>query len=220
MKHVAVDCETTGLSPSDGDRVIQIAAVELVNLKFTGRTFLSYVNPEGREIKYGSYQVHKISTDRLVDAPLYGQVHPALMEFIGDGQLVIQNKGFDLGFLRSEAARFGLQFPYDAIDTIDIARQKWPGAQVGLDALCKRLQIPKDAKSLTEFCRSISIDRDVQIKDRSEEHNALVDCLLLGQVYIAMMSETEFDLSRSSAGIKKPWPFAQQRLDIAPLNFG
>lgn len=218
LKHAVVDAETTGLQSADGDRIIQISAVEVVDLKITGRTFSTYVNPQGREIKLGSYQVHKISKEMVADAPLYSDVHPRLMDFVGDGQIVIQNKAFDLGFIRAECARFGLDFHHDAVDTIDLARQRWPGAQVGLDALLRRLQIPSNPRAIEALCRQVRLDREIEFVDRSTRHDALIDCLLTAQVFIALCSASEFDLAASSAVVRKPWPFALQCLDIPPLK--
>lgn len=215
--HWVTDTETTGLHAQDGDRIIQIAAVEVVNLKITGRTFLSFVNPQGREIKLGSYQVHKISKEMVATAPTYPEVHPRFMECVGNGQLVIQNKQFDLGFIRAECARAGLEFHHDAVDTIDLARQRSPGAQVGLDALLRRLQIPSDARSIEALCQEVRLDKAVEHVDRSVKHDALIGCLLTAQVFIALCSASEFDLATASAVVRKPWPFANQRHDISPL---
>ena len=217
-KHAVLDAETTGLNSADGDRIIQISAVEVVDLKITGRTFSTYVNPEGREIKLGSYQVHKISKEMVAHAPLYSEVHPRLMEFIGDGQLVIQNKAFDLGFIRAECGRVGIAFHHDAVDTIDLARQRWPGAQVGLDALLRRLQIPSSPKAIEALCREVGLDREIEFVDRSTRHDSTIDCLLTAQVFIALCSASEFDLSASNAVSRKPWPFANQNLNISPLR--
>ncbi|PZR95222.1 MAG: hypothetical protein DI537_05400 [Stutzerimonas stutzeri] len=218
LKHAVLDAETTGLHAADGDRIIQISAVEVIDLEITGRTFSTYVNPQGREIKLGSYQVHKISKEMVATAPLYSEVHPRLMGFIGDGQLVIQNKAFDLGFIRAECARFGLPFHHDAVDTIDLARQRWPGAQVGLDALLRRLQIPSHPRAIEALCREVQLDREIEFVDRSTRHDALIDCLLTAQVFTALCRASEFDLAASSAVIRKPWPFASQRLAITPLT--
>lgn len=215
--HWVTDSETTGLHSHDGDRIIQLAAVEVVDLKITGRTFLSFVNPQGREIKLGSYQVHKISKEMVANAPPYSEVHPRFMECLGNGQLVIQNKQFDLGFIRAECARAGLQFHHDAVDTIDLARQRWPGAQVGLDALLRRLQIPADARAIEALCREVRLDRKIEHVDRSVKHDALIDCLLTAQVFIALCSASEFDLATASAVVRKPWPFAKQRHHIPQL---
>ncbi|GHE73874.1 DNA polymerase III subunit epsilon [Camelimonas fluminis] len=217
MYHYALDTETTGLHHTDGDRIIEIAVVEICDHKLTGRSFHTLINPQGREIKYGSYNVHKISAEMLADAPTFGEIYPDLVEFFSPGQLVIHNKAFDLGFLAAEAKLCGVSFPFDAIDTIDLARQKWPGTQVGLDALCRRLNIPRDAASLTQLCADIRLDRAVEIHNRSERHSAIIDTLLLAQVYIAMVQTRELDLSSAHANAARPWPFRDQHLTAAPL---
>lgn len=217
MRHAIIDLETTGLHCADGDRVIQIAAVELVDLKITGRTFVSYVNPEGREIKLGSYQVHKISKDMVANAPKFKTVFPEFMSFIADAQLVIQNKQFDLGFLRAECARIEEAFHHDAVDTIDLARQRWPGAQVGLDALLRRMGIASDTRAIQALCDRVGLDRVIEVVDRSTKHDAVIDCLLTAEVFIGLCSASEFDLVSATSVVRKPWPFGAQRLDIQPL---
>lgn len=212
-----LDTETTGLQHADGDRIIEIAVVEMHNLKLTGRTFHSLINPQGREIKYGSYVVHKISADMLAGAPIFDDIYVELVEFIERGQLVIHNKAFDLGFLKAESMRFDVSFPFDAIDTIDLARQKWPGTQVGLDALCRRFNIPRDQASLQALCAEINIDRAVEIHSRTERHSALVDTLLLAQVYTAILQTNELALAHATGNGSKPWPFANQNLTAATL---
>lgn len=217
MRHAILDTETTGLSAADGDRIIQIAAVEMVDLKITGKTFVSYVNPQGREIKFGSYQVHKISKDMVANAPIFPAIFPAFMDFVGDAQLVIQNKHFDLGFIRAECARAGLEFHHDAVDTIDLARQRSPGAQVGLDALLRRHGIPSDVGSIRKLVQEVNLDRKIEVADRATKHDAVIDCLLTAQVFVALSSASEFDLVSSSSVARKPWPFGEQRHSIQPL---
>lgn len=215
--HYATDTETTGLSPADGDRIIEIAAVEIHNLEITGRIFHSMVNPGDREITYSSYNVHKISAEMVSAAPKFSDIYENFINFTSKGSFVIHNKQFDLGFLTAESERLGVSFPFGAIDTIDLARQKWPGTRVGLDALCRNLNIPRDEAGLRDVCARYGIDHPAAHVSRSERHSALVDAILLAQVFIAIKQTNELDLTHAGLRSQKPWPFADQKISIKPL---
>jgi DNA polymerase III subunit epsilon len=169
MRQIVLDTETTGLSPSQGHRIIEIGCIELVNRRITGREFHRFVNPE-RDIDEGAQRVHGISLADLEGQPRFADVADELLEFIRDGELIIHNADFDVGFLEHELRL--MQHPQPEIarhamvlDTLSLARQMHPGQRNSLDALCKRYSI--DASQ-----------RDV--------HGALIDADLLARVYLAM----------------------------------
>ena len=167
MREVVLDTETTGLSPKSGDRIVEIGCVELVNHLPTGECFHEYINPE-RDMPEQAQAVHGLSEEFLSDKPLFADVSKAFDDFIGSSPLIIHNAEFDLGFLNAERDRLGFEpIPMDrAIDTVQMARRKFPGSQASLDALCRRFQI------------DIS-DRDV--------HGALKDAKLLAEVYLELI---------------------------------
>jgi DNA polymerase-3 subunit epsilon len=163
MREIVLDTETTGLDPADGHRVIDIGCVELMDHFPTGRTFQAYLNPE-RDVPPEVQKVHGITTEFLADKPLFEAVVEEFLEFIGDAPLVIHNASFDLKFLNSELHRVKRPpIPLArAIDTIDIAKSKLPGARYSLDELCRRFNIDLTSRTL---------------------HGALLDSQLTAQVY-------------------------------------
>jgi len=167
LREVVLDTETTGLSPKSGDRIVEIGCVELVNHLPTGECFHEYINPE-RDMPEQAQAVHGLSEEFLSDKPLFADVSKAFDDFIGSSPLIIHNAEFDLGFLNAERDRLDFEpIPMDrAIDTVQMARRKFPGSQASLDALCRRFQI------------DIS-DRDV--------HGALKDAKLLAEVYLELI---------------------------------
>lgn len=168
MRQIFLDTETTGLEPRQGHRIIEIAAVEVVNRRLTGRDFHHYLNPD-RDIDAGAQAVHGISPEFLADKPRFADVMDELLDFVAEAELVIHNAPFDLGFLDSELARCerGAMRSYCAglIDTLKLAREMFPGQKASLDALCKRFEIDNRARNL---------------------HGALLDARLLAAVYLAM----------------------------------
>ncbi|WP_026986821.1 DNA polymerase III subunit epsilon [Fodinicurvata fenggangensis] len=167
MREIVLDTETTGLDPDAGHRIIEIGCVELDNHVPTNNNLQLYINPQ-RDIPEESFKVHGLSLDFLNDKPLFGEVVKQFLEFIADAKLVIHNAEFDLKFLNAELARSGhAPIPTDrAIDTVQIARRRFPGAQASLDALCRRFEIDLSERSL---------------------HGALLDCQLLAAVYLELM---------------------------------
>jgi len=167
LREVVLDTETTGLSPKSGDRIVEIGCVELVNHLPTGERFHEYINPE-RDMPEQAQAVHGLSEEFLSDKPLFADVSKAFDDFIGSSPLIIHNAEFDLGFLNAERDRLDFEpIPMDrAIDTVQMARRKFPGSKASLDALCRRFQI------------DIS-DRDV--------HGALKDAKLLAEVYLELI---------------------------------
>ncbi len=168
MRHIILDTETTGLSPALGHRIIEVAAVEMVNRRLTGNRYHCYLNPE-REIDAGAQQVHGISLEFLQDKPKFADAAQEFLSFIAGGELVIHNAPFDVGFLNHELARLNLA-PVEiccdgVIDTLKLAKELHPGQKNNLDALCKRYAVDNSNRTL---------------------HGALLDAELLAEVYLAM----------------------------------
>ena len=167
MREVVLDTETTGLDPAQGHRIVEVGCVELVNHVPTGRTFQRYVNP-GMAIARDAVAVHGLTDAVLGDAPPFAAVVDDVLAFLGDAPLVIHNAEFDLGFLNAELAR--LERPpipaARAIDTVLLARRRFPGAPANLDALCKRFAVDLSERAL---------------------HGALLDARLLAAVYIELL---------------------------------
>jgi DNA polymerase-3 subunit epsilon len=169
MRQIVLDTETTGLSPSQGHRIIEIGCIEIVNRRLTGREFHRFINPQ-RDIDEGAQRVHGISREDLEGQPLFSGVVDDLLEFIRDAELVIHNAEFDVGFLEHEMRLMKHPLPVVTnhsmvLDTLALARKLHPGQRNSLDALCKRYSV--DASQ-----------RDV--------HGALIDAELLARVYLAM----------------------------------
>lgn len=167
MREVVLDTETTGFNPDEGDRIVEIGCVELINHIPTGRTYQQYVNPE-RSMPPGAFAVHGLSDAFLADKPIFALVVEEFLAFIQDSQLVIHNASFDLKFLNAELKRLQRK-PIAwkrAVDTVEVARKKFPGAPANLDALCRRFEI--------------------DLSDR-ELHGALKDLHLLAAVYLELL---------------------------------
>jgi len=167
MREIVLDTETTGLDPADGHRVIEIGCVELIDHFPTGRTYQCYLNPE-RDVPAEAERVHGITTAFLADKPHFAEIAEVFLEFLGDAPLVIHNAGFDLKFVNAELDRVkGEAIPISrAIDTIEIAKNKLPGARYSLDELCKRFGIDLSGR---------------------EKHGALLDAELTAQVYLELI---------------------------------
>ncbi len=168
MRQIVLDTETTGLDPTLGHRVIEIAAIEMVNRQITGRDYHCYVNPE-REIDPGALEVHGISNEFLADKPRFADIAADFLKFIEGCELIIHNAPFDVAFLNAELENAGrepvTQFCEMVTDTLKIARELHPGKRNSLDALCERYAIDNSARTL---------------------HGALLDTRLLAEVYLAM----------------------------------
>lgn len=167
MREIVLDTETTGLDPKDGHRIVEIGAVELVNHLPSGRTYHQYINPE-RSMPREAFDVHGLGDDFLRDKPVFARIAPEFLDFVGTASLVIHNASFDMMFLNAELewANHPKLPLRQAIDTLDIARRKFPGAQASLDALCKRF----------------GVDNSVR-----EKHGALLDSELLAEVYLELL---------------------------------
>jgi DNA polymerase-3 subunit epsilon len=174
MREIIFDTETTGLSPANGDRVVEIGCVELINRVETGRTFHSYFNP-GRAMPSEAEAVHGLSERFLADKPVFDEVCEQLLDFIGDAPMVAHNASFDFGFINHELGQCGRPTVCSSrmIDTLALARQKFPGAKHSLDALCTRF----------------GVDRSLRIK-----HGALIDAQLLAQVYVELTGGRQIGL--------------------------
>lgn len=186
MRQVVLDTETTGLEPSQGHRVIEIGCVELINRKFTGRTYHQYIKPE-RAVDAEAMEVHGITDEFLLDKPLFAQIAPAFFEFIRGSQLVIHNAPFDVGFINHEfkwlkeaqGADFGrVEDHCQILDTLVMSRKMHPGSRHSLDALCKKYGIDNSHREL---------------------HGALLDSEILADVYL-MMTGGQTDLNLASDG--------------------
>jgi len=166
-REVVLDTETTGLDPNSGHRIVEIGCVEVVGGLRTGAVFHCYLNPE-REVPDEAFRVHGLSTTFLKDKPIFSQKVDEFLEFIADDPLVIHNAGFDMRFINAELKNLGFSaLPMErAIDTVLIARKKFPGSPASLDALCKRFAI--DLSSRTK-------------------HGALLDAELLADVYMELL---------------------------------
>ncbi len=166
-REIILDTETTGLSPEKGDRIVEIGCIELVNYNLTGNEFHKYLNPE-REMSEGAFRVSGISDEFLKDKPHFKEIANDLINFIGNSKIVAHNAPFDIGFLNNELKISNKkQIEFDSvIDTLALARKKFPGAQASLDALCKRFEI----------------DNSKRVK-----HGALLDAYLLTEVYIELI---------------------------------
>jgi len=175
MREIVLDTETTGIDPKDGHRIIEIGALELINHMPTGEQLHIYINPE-REIDAGAVAVHGLTSEFLEDKPLFADIVDRFLGFIGESSLVIHNAPFDMGFINAELEKTGrAPLPMArAIDTLTMARRKFPGAQANLNALCRRFEIDNSHRDL---------------------HGALVDADLLASVYIELLGGRQPDLS-------------------------
>ena len=174
MREIVLDTETTGLDPKSGDRIVEIGAIELFNHIPTGEVFHVYLNPE-KKMPQEAFAVHGLSDSFLKVQPLFRQIMSDFTKFIGDSKMIIHNATFDMKFINAELLKAGgSPYPIDqAIDTLMIARKKFPGAQNSLDALCRRF----------------SIDNSIR-----EKHGALLDSELLSDVYLELIGGRQPDL--------------------------
>lgn len=179
MREIVLDTETTGLDPKDGHRLVEIGCLELMNHIATGATYHQYVNPQ-RDMPTAAFEVHGLSEEFLSGQPTFDLVADAFLDFIGDSPLVIHNAKFDMGFINAELQR--LERPAlpmsQAVDTVAMARRRYPGAPASLDALCRRFEIDNSART---------------------KHGALLDAELLAEVYLELRGGRQPGLSLASA---------------------
>lgn len=183
MREIVLDTETTGVEPNNGDRIVEIGCVEMLNHVPTGRTFHVYINPQ-RSMPVEAFNVHGLSEQFLSDKPVFAEVAQDFVDFIADARLVIHNAAFDVGFINMEFARLGLPpiEPVRVVDSLSMARRKHPGASNSLDALCSRYGIDNS---------------------RRTKHGALLDSEILAEVYIELIGGKQASLGlgvETSAG--------------------
>jgi DNA polymerase-3 subunit epsilon len=212
MREIVLDTETTGFDPVTGDRLVEIGCIELENHIQTGRNFHRYLNPE-REVPDAAFRIHGLSTAFLADKPKFAAVVDEFLEFVGDSPLVIHNAEFDMKFINYELEKNGKKaIPFQrAIDTVKMARTKFPGSPASLDALCKRFNIDNSNRTL---------------------HGALLDAQLLADVYMELLggrqtglvlaaeATTNVDLNFAKRGsnnrpIREPRPHAATEAELA-----
>lgn len=180
MREIIFDTETTGFDPQNGDRMVEIGCIEMVNRVVTGQTYHAYFNPD-RSMPAAAEAVHGLSDVFLADKPRFAECAEELLEFLGDSPLVAHNAGFDFGFLNAELAICGREAVCKTrmIDTVALARIRHPGAKLSLDALCTRY----------------GIDRSHRTK-----HGALLDSELLAQVYVELTGGRQIGLELAADG--------------------
>ena len=170
MKEIVLDTETTGISVKDGHRIVEIGCIELDNLLPTNKKFHCYLNPE-RKVSEKAFEIHGYSDEFLSTQKKFSEVVNDFLEFIDNKRLIIHNAEFDIAHLNNELNLFGEnKIQNEIIDTLTLAREKYPGSQVSLDALCKRFRIDNS---------------------RRTHHTALIDCDLLAKVYINLIDQKE-----------------------------
>jgi DNA polymerase-3 subunit epsilon len=181
MKEIVLDTETTGISIKDGHRIVEIGCIELENLIPTKNKFHCYLNPE-RKVSEKALEVHGYTDDFLATQKKFSDIGEQFLEFIKDKRLIIHNAEFDLGHLNNELAILGKKkLENEIIDTLILARDKFPGSPVSLDALCKRYRVDNS---------------------RRTQHTALIDCDLLAKVYINLIDQKEPTLNFQSEQLK------------------
>lgn len=208
MREICLDIETTGLEPRDGHRIIEIGCVELNNKVKTGNNYHKFINPE-REVPQEAFKIHGISTEFLQNKPKFSEIAKDFLDFTRDTRLVIHNASFDMKFINHELRNLGLEIIERSFvtDSLEIARNKFPGAGNSLDALCKRF--------------NINLSRRVK-------HGALLDAELLADVYLELMGgsqsfmfEVSNPINNNIANNQNPNQISTQRtkLELAERNF-
>ncbi len=179
MREIVLDTETTGFEPETGDRIVEIGAVELFNHMPTGNVYHQYINPE-RSMPTEAFEVHGLGDDFLRDKPVFAKIAQEFLDFVQDSKLVIHNASFDMKFLNAELGWANLQKLPDtqAIDTLLIARRKFPGSPASLDALCRRFGVDNSSR---------------------EKHGALLDSEILAEVYLELIGGRQPDLVLGTA---------------------
>jgi DNA polymerase III subunit epsilon len=180
VREIVIDTETTGLDPAVGHRIVEIAAVELMHHVPTGRKFHRYVNPE-RDMPADAFAVHGLDAEFLGGFPPFAAIAGEFATFVGDDSLVAHNAEFDLAFLNAELARVGgVRLSGGVVDTLALARKRFPGAPASLDALCRRFAVDLSGR---------------------EKHGAEIDCLLLAEVYVELLGGRQPGLDLAAGAI-------------------
>ncbi len=182
MREIVLDTETTGFEPEAGDRIVEIGAVELWNHLPTGKTYHQYINPE-RSMPKEAFEVHGLGDEFLSDKPVFSQIGQAFLDFAQDSKLIIHNAAFDMKFLNAELGWIGLpKLPWEqALDTLAIARKRYPGSPASLDALCRRFGIDNSSRTL---------------------HGALLDSEILAEVYLELIGGRQPDFALDASAEK------------------
>lgn len=201
VREVVFDTETTGFNVDEGDRLVEIGAVELINHIPTGVTYHQYINPE-REVPEEAFKVHGLNYEFLKDFPTFDKVADEWLEFVGDAVLVAHNASFDIGFLNGQLKELGKPlFTWDrVVDTLEIARTLFPGARVNLDALCRRYGIDNSERTL---------------------HGALLDADLLAKVYLELLGGQEPSMLNEEKKVSHATVFvdsSQQKKEFRPAR--
>ncbi len=199
MREIVLDTETTGLNPNDGDRIVEIGCMELLNHVPTGNVYHQYINPE-RDMPIEAERVHGLSAEFLSGHPVFADIADAFIEFVGNSPLIIHNASFDMGFINAELTRLGTEpIPKSrAIDTVSMARRKFPGAQASLDALCRRFGIDLSERDL---------------------HGALLDARLLAEVYLELLGGRQHGMDLA-ADAHKPARINENTPEVADTTSG
>ena len=198
MREIILDTETTGLDPAKGDRLVEIGCIETLNQIPTGNEFHCYINPQ-RDVPEGAFKVHGLSAEFLSDKPLFETVAQDFLAFIGEARLVIHNAEFDMRFINAELTRAGQAAIGNerVLDTLAIARRKFPGASNSLDALADRFQVDRS---------------------RRDKHGALIDSLILAEIYLELSGGRQTAMALTSAPAPRPrTPGAAAPLAARPL---
>ncbi len=183
MREIVLDTETTGFDPESGDRIVEIGAVELWNHVATGNTYHQYINPE-RSMPQEAFEVHGLGDEFLSDKPVFAKIADDFLKFVGDSKMIIHNAAFDMKFLNAELKWLSKrQLPWEqALDTLAIARKRFPGSPASLDALCRRFNIDNSSRTL---------------------HGALLDSEILAEVYLELIGGKQPDFALSVNEAKK-----------------
>ncbi|MEM6974090.1 MAG: DNA polymerase III subunit epsilon [Pseudomonadota bacterium] len=201
-REIVLDTETTGLDAAAGHRVVEIGAVELVNHLRTGRHYHVYINPE-RSMPAEAERIHGLSTAFLANQPRFAEIVSGFRDFIGEDRLIIHNAAFDMGMLNAEFRRLGIaEMPMSrALDTVAVARKRFPGAHASLDALCKRFGVDNSGR---------------------EKHGALLDSELLADVYLELLGGRQtglgFDQPAAVAGAVGGASDGARRVRVRPAR--
>jgi DNA polymerase-3 subunit epsilon len=206
MREVVLDTETTGLDASDGHRIVEIACIELFDHIKTGRTWQRYVNPE-RDMPQDALRVHGLTTEFLSTNARFSEVADEFVAFVGGDRLVTHNAEFDLGFINAELIRSHRPpISADHVDTLVLARRRFPGAPASLDALCRRFGIDLTGR---------------------EKHGAKIDCELLAEIYLELIGGRQLGLDlvqpigavmATARIVRRPRPHAPSRDELAAHN--
>ncbi len=185
LREIVFDTETTGFDPHQGDKLVEIGAIELINHIPTGKTYHQYINPL-REVPEEAFKIHGLSTEFLQNYPRFSEIAKDFLNFVGDdGILVAHNASFDMNFVNYELKHNGFDtlINHEVVDTLEIAKSKFPGARNNLDALCKRFNVDNSKRT---------------------KHGALLDAELLAEVYLELLggAEPSMDLSSENKEVK------------------